>query len=39
VLAAIRSSVPFEPLPSQFKGPNIELRAVFFYNIQPGSQQ
>ena len=39
VLAAIRSSVPFEPLPSQFKGPFIELRAAFFYNIQPGSEQ
>jgi TonB family protein len=39
VLAAIRTSVPFEPLPSQFKGPFIELRAAFFYNMQPGSQQ
>jgi TonB family protein len=39
VFAAIRSSVPFEPLPSQFKGPFIELRAAFFYNIQPGSEQ
>src|SRR6202046_5199250 len=39
VLAAIRSPFPFEPLPTQFKGPNIELRAVFFYNIPPGSQQ
>jgi TonB family protein len=39
VLAAIRSSVPFEPLPSQFKGPFIELRAAFFYNIQPSSGQ
>ena len=39
VLAAIRSSVPFEPLPSQFKGPFIELRAAFSYNIQPSSGQ
>ena len=39
VLAAIRTSVPFEPLPSQYKKPGLELRAVFFYNIQPGSQQ
>jgi outer membrane biosynthesis protein TonB len=39
VFAAIRSSVPFEPLPAQFKGPFIELRAAFFYNIQPNSQQ
>jgi len=39
VFAAIRSSVPFEPLPSQFPGPNIQIRAAFFYGIQPGSQQ
>jgi TonB family protein len=39
VLAAIRTSVPFEPLPTEFKGPFIELRAAFYYNIQPGSQQ
>jgi TonB family protein len=39
VLAAIRSSVPFEPLPSQFPGPYIELRAAFYYNLQPGSGQ
>jgi TonB family protein len=39
VLAAIRTSVPFEPLPSQYKKPGLELRAVFFYNIPPGSQQ
>jgi TonB family protein len=39
VFAAIRSSVPFEPLPSQFTGPNIQIRAAFFYNIQPGSEQ
>jgi TonB family protein len=39
VLAAIRTSVPFEPLPSQFKGPFIELRGAFYYNIQPNSGQ
>ncbi len=39
VLAAIRTSVPFEPLPSQYKKPGLELRAAFFYNIPPGSQQ
>jgi TonB family protein len=38
VFAAIRTSVPFEPLPSQFPGPNIQIRAAFYYNIQPGSQ-
>ena len=39
VLAAIRTSVPFEPLPAQFKGPYIQLRAAFYYNLQPSSQQ
>ena len=39
VLAAIRTSVPFEALPAQYKKPGLELRAVFFYNIPPGSQQ
>jgi len=32
-MSAIRTSSPFEPLPSQFKGPDIELRFVFFYNL------
>jgi TonB family protein len=39
VLAAIRTSVPFEPLPAQYKKPGLVLRAAFFYNIPPGSQQ
>jgi len=39
VMAAIHSSVPFEPLPTEFKGPFIELRAAFYYNLQPGSEQ
>jgi hypothetical protein len=34
-LSSIRSSSPFEPLPSQFKGDFIELRFVYFYNIRP----
>jgi len=31
--AAIRASSPFEPLPSAFSGPYIELRFIFLYNI------
>jgi outer membrane biosynthesis protein TonB len=38
-LSSIRSSNPFEPLPPQFKGPYLELRFTYFYNIQPGSVQ
>jgi TonB family protein len=32
VVAAIRTSAPFEHLPESFKGPSIELRLMFFYN-------
>jgi TonB family protein len=31
--SAIRASNPFEPLPSAFSGPYIELRFTFLYNI------
>jgi len=34
-MSAIRASSPFEPLPSQFKGPFIRLRIIFIYNIPP----
>ncbi|MGB2590842.1 MAG: TonB C-terminal domain-containing protein [Candidatus Acidiferrum sp.] len=34
-VSSIRSSNPFEPLPSQFTGPYIELRYRYFYNINP----
>jgi len=34
-LGSIRASSPFEPLPSQFSGPFIELRIYFFYNYPP----
>ncbi|HUO34820.1 MAG TPA: TonB family protein [Candidatus Acidoferrum sp.] len=34
-MSAIRASSPFEPLPSQFKGPYIRLRIIFIYNIPP----
>jgi TonB family protein len=36
--SAIRASSPFEPLPSQFSGPYIELRFIFLYN-EPLSAQ
>jgi TonB family protein len=32
-MSSIRTSSPFEPLPPQFKGPDIELRFIFFYNL------
>jgi len=32
-MSSIRASNPFEPLPSQFKGPEIELRFIFLYNL------
>jgi len=32
-VSAIRSSNPFEPLPPAFKGPYIELRFIFLYNL------
>lgn len=32
-VSAIRSSNPFEPLPSAFNGPYIELRFIFLYNL------
>jgi outer membrane biosynthesis protein TonB len=31
--SSIRASNPFEPLPSQFSGPYIELRYTYLYNI------
>jgi TonB family protein len=33
--SAIRATSPFEPLPPQFKGPNLDLRIGFYYNIRP----
>src|SRR5271167_3787907 len=34
--SAIRATSPFEPLPPQFKGPNLDLRIGFYYNIPIG---
>lgn len=35
--SSVRASNPFEPLPSQFTGPYIELRYTYLYNISPDS--
>jgi hypothetical protein len=32
-ISSIRSSNPFEPLPSAFSGPYIELRFTYYYNL------
>jgi TonB family protein len=32
-MSAIKSSNPFDPLPSEFKGPYIRLRIIFLYNL------
>jgi len=37
-MSSIRASTPFEPLPSAFSGPYIELRFIFLYNIPLDSQ-
>lgn len=37
-ISSIRASTPFEPLPSAFSGPYIELRFIFLYNIPLNSQ-
>jgi outer membrane biosynthesis protein TonB len=34
-VSSIRASNPFEPLPSAFSGPYIELRFTYYYNIPP----
>jgi len=36
--SSIRASTPFEPLPTAFSGPYIELRFIFLYNIPLNSQ-
>jgi len=37
--SAIRTSSPFEPLPSAFSGPFIELRFIFLYNLPVSAAQ
>lgn len=36
--AGITGASPFPPLPKQFKGPFLELRFYFLYNIPPGDE-
>ncbi len=36
--SSIRTSSPFEPLPSAFSGPFIELRFIFLYNLPLSAQ-
>jgi TonB family protein len=36
--SSIRASNPFPPLPPQFKGPFIELRFTYYYNLKPPNQ-
>jgi hypothetical protein len=38
-MSSIRTSTPFDPLPPQFKGPYIELRFIFFYNLPVDAAQ
>jgi TonB family protein len=38
-VSSIRASTPFEPLPSAFSGPYIELRFIFLYNIPLSAAQ
>jgi TonB family protein len=37
-VSSIRASTPFEPLPTAFSSPYIELRFIFLYNIPLNSQ-
>src|SRR5206468_5174091 len=37
--SSVRASNPFEPLPAQFKGPYIELRYTYLYNIPLRSEE
>lgn len=34
-VVALRSSAPFKHLPEAFRGPSIELRVTFLYNLPP----
>lgn len=36
--AGITGASPFPPLPKQFRGPFLELRFYFLYNIEPGEE-
>jgi outer membrane biosynthesis protein TonB len=34
-ISSIRSSNPFPPLPSEFKGPYVEVVYTYYYNLRP----
>jgi outer membrane biosynthesis protein TonB len=36
--AGITGAAPFPPIPREFKGPFLELRFYFLYNIRPGDE-
>jgi TonB family protein len=36
--AGITGAAPYEPIPKAFKGPFLELRFYFLYNIRPGEE-
>jgi outer membrane biosynthesis protein TonB len=36
--AGITGASPFPPIPKAFKGPFLELRFYFLYNIRPGDE-
>jgi TonB family protein len=36
-VSAVKASAPFDRLPGSFKGPSIELRLTFFYNLPPSA--
>lgn len=36
-IAAVKASSPFEPCPKEFKGPYIEMRYTFLYNLPPSA--
>jgi len=36
--AGITGAAPYGPLPKAFKGPYLELRFYFLYNIRPGQE-
>jgi TonB family protein len=38
-ISAIKASNPFEPLPPAFRGPFVEFRFFFLYNVPPSAIQ
>ena len=38
-MASVVKAAPFEHLPEQFSGPNVELQLTFYYNLPPPSSR